>query len=228
MPDAGHTTLQGLGYWEISKLHYHAGDRVEVVFRIPQDGEEGGRLTASVVNPAGEQVVAELRENGAGSYTLSFIPEEEGYYQLLLEQEKATSRHLAKAILPVGHHPQGGLFPIRAALELVPLEWKDWQAGDPLKLRAMLGDRPAPGAPVNLLYRGPLDDMPPVTVKTGRDGEVEFTFPQPGKYMVVAAVEAGRDCPALTASLPVLVTKTTDHAHEHHDHRPHSSHHHHQ
>lgn len=228
MPDVNHAALQGLGYWEINKLHYHTGTPVEVVFRTSPEPGDDGRLTGTFVDPGGEQGVPELRDNGAGSHTLSFTPEHEGYYQLLIEQEGAASTHLAKAILPVGHHLHGALSPVGSELELVPSDWTGWQAGDSLRLRAVQGGQPAAGVAVTLFYRGPLDAVHPVTIGAGGEGEVEFVLSQPGFYVAVARAEADRGGPELIASLPVLVTKATHRTHDHHDDHNHNAHHHHQ
>lgn len=184
-----------LPWFDMSKSHFHAGEKVEIPLRIP--GAKGssvppfGVAGAYAVSPSGRRESARLTSGESGDFTFSFTPAIEGLYQAVVEMngawgkppESREFRHLAKAIIPIGHEAREGIETV-AEVDLAPVEPPPYGPGQKVSLRATFRGQPLPGWPIAVVYLGP--QKPPSTYcmgKTDGKGVLEYTFPLPGRYV---------------------------------------------
>jgi len=202
------------GWLEVNKSHYHTGSSVEIPFKWGHNMQVDGlcvkdRLTAQVIGPKGETSDLNIKDCDGTHYIVSFVPEYEGYHQVVVEQngivsitadgkyvlapkkdcinvrESIAFTQFAKAIVPVGHHLHGTVPVVGNALELVPQGGAHLATGDTLQVKVLYKGEALTGADVTLLYGGPLEGGEPVVVKTTPDGMAEFLLPRPGKHLVL-------------------------------------------
>lgn len=213
--DTTHLMVQGHEGWlEVNKSHYHTGSSVEVSFKWGHNMQVDGlcrkdRLTARVIGPKGDVKELNIEDSDGTCYIVSFMPECEGYHQVVVEQNGVVSitndgKHVlapkkdcanvreslaftqfAKAVVPVGHRLHGTVPAVGNTLELVPQGGLHLAAGDTLQVKVLYKGEALTGADVTLLYGGPLEACEPVVVKTAPGGLAEFILPQPGKYLVL-------------------------------------------
>lgn len=213
--DTTHLMVQGHEGWlEVNNMHYHAGAPVEVLFKWGHNMKVDGlcqkeRLVAYAFDPEGTKRMLSINDRDEESYAISFAPEREGYYQVVVEQngivtltvdgkhlllpkkdcenplESSAFTQFAKAVIPVGHHLGSGVQPAGTALELVSPEWRTWRAGDTMKLQVFYRGQAVSGAMVTLACGGPVEAGEPLAGETGADGNVEFVLLQPGNYLAL-------------------------------------------
>lgn len=242
--DTTHLVVQGHEGWiDVAGTHYHAGHPGEVLFKWGHNMKPDGlcqkeRLIAYVFDPEGNRKELSINEYDGESYAVSFIPEREGFYQVVVEQSgivtvTADGKHLllpkkdcdnplessaftqfARAILPVGHDLEGKVERVGNALELVPLQWKTWKAGDVISLQVLYQEKPVAGATANLMSADLLGAGGPLAKETGEDGCVSFPLQQPGNYLLLVRHvdhterrEGYYDQRRLTATLPLIVIR---------------------
>lgn len=242
--DTTHLVIRGHEGWlDVSRVHYHPGAPVEVFFKWGHNMKPDGlcqkeRLQAYLVDPEGIKENLNLYDHDDLSYALSFTPAKEGFYQVVVEQdgivtvtvdgkylllpkkdcqfplEAAAFTQYARAIIPVGHDLEGEVRPAGNALELAPLLWKTWRAGDRLRLHALFRGQPVAGVKITFVDGDSPDVGEPLVKETGEDGLVDFTLSESGRYLILAryvdetdAKEGYYDQRRFTATLPLLVTR---------------------
>ena len=109
--DTTHLMVQGHEGWlEVNNTHYHAGAPVEVLFKWGHNMKVDGlcqkeRLVAYAFDPEGTKRMLSINDRDEESYAISFMPEREGYYQVVVEQNGIVTltvdgKHLLLPSLP--------------------------------------------------------------------------------------------------------------------------------
>lgn len=242
--DTTHLVKQGHEGWlAVKSTHFHAGAPANLLFKWGHNMQSDGLcrkelLSAYLTDPEGNRSDLAVDEHDERSYQISFTPEKDGLYQpvvvvdgiltvtvdgkdLLVPKkdcefplESMAFTHYAKAVTPVGHDLEGELQEQGNALELVPLHWKPWRAGDTIRLRVDLKGTPAAETEVALIYEEAEKNEEPVLKDTDDEGIVTFTFEKPGHYLAMVrsvdsedVKEGFYDRRSYTATLFMLVTK---------------------
>jgi len=119
----------------------------------------------------------------------------------------------ASAVIPVGHDLEGDVQPVGGILELHPLCWKQWRAGDTIEIQVSINGSPAANKQVALI-NGMTEDEEPQLKESDSEGKVAFTFEKPGYYLALVRYidnddvrEGYYDRRNYTATLFMLVTK---------------------
>jgi len=196
-------------------------------------------LNAFLIAPNGEK--SELSIDGPAdtetAYKITFTPEQAGFYRPLVVAEGITTvtidgqylsvpkkdcefplesiayTQYASAVIPVGHDLEGDVQPVGGILELHPLCWKQWRAGDTIEIQVRINGSPAANKQVALI-NGMTEDEEPQLKESDSEGKVAFTFEKPGYYLALVRYidnddvrEGYYDRRNYTATLFMLVTK---------------------
>lgn len=242
--DTTHLVRKGHEGWlAVNSTHFHTGVPANVLFKWGHNMQSDGLckkelLTAYLTDSQQNRSNLVVDDHDETSYKISFTPEKEGLYQpfvvvdgtltvtvdgkyLLVPKndcefplEAMAFTHYAKAVVPVGHDLEGELQAQGNTLELVPLYWKPWRAGDTISLRVDLKGTPAAETEVALIYGEAEKNEEPVLKDTDENGIVAFTFEKPGHYLAMVRYVDSKDVKEgfydrrnYTATLFMLVTK---------------------
>ncbi|GEM_PF-691494 len=228
------------GWLEFPRTHGHAGKKAEVFLKwghnMQTDGlcrQEG--LKAWVINPAGEKQELGIEDGFPDYYVLSFVPEMEGLYQVVVQLDDFYSidiegkfRHgsrrewpgavesvfytqVYRTIIPVGHNLTGVINPVGTIMEIGPREWIGWQAGSDLEIEVFLNNQAIAGQEVIIAWNGP-DGYRSSVAMTDEKGVTTVNLQEPGQYMFLARtsfpekVADSHDKRSVTGTVTLLVT----------------------
>lgn len=197
-------------------------------------------LKAYLVDPSGEksELAVDGPEDGETAYKLNFTPDIDGFYRPVVVAdgvitvtvdgqylnipkkdcefplESMSFTQYASAVIPVGHHLEGEVQPVGGELELLPLFWKPWRAGDTIEMQVKINGSSAANTEVALINGMADDKDEPQLKEADSEGKVAFTFDKPGYHMALARYidnedekEGYYDRRNYTATLYILVTK---------------------
>jgi uncharacterized GH25 family protein len=231
------------GWLEFRSSHGHHDSPVEVLYKWGHNMKVDGLckkeiLKAYYIDPDGKK--SELTIDGPedSAYKAAFVPENHGFYQAVVVAdviwtvsvdgkylnvpkkecefplEASAFTEYANAIIPVGHDLEGEIRPAGSTLELAPLFWKPWKAGDTVKLRVSFKGAPLAASQVVMIYGMAEDNEEPEVKETDSEGLVSFTFEKPGYYLALVrhvdnddAREGYYDRRNYTNTLFMMVTK---------------------
>lgn len=166
-------------------------------------------MEALVVTPAGELEKLTLADGGPYFYILRFPVGVEGFYHVVAKntcgnmidiEEKCTQLHsrecpdadrfvfhmqYAQTFVPVGNGPEGIPHRARMPLEIRPLIWKQWRAGDKVGLQVQFLGEPQEGVVMDLTCSGPGVYRQWQEISDG-NGRVNLQALDSGRYLVVA------------------------------------------
>jgi uncharacterized GH25 family protein len=241
--DTTHLVIYGHEGWlEFRSSHAHHGSPVELFFKWGHNMKVDGLcrkeiLKAYLIDPDGKKSELTIDDLDETAYKITFIPEQAGFYRPVVEAdgittvtidgqylsipkkecdfplESAAFTQYASAIVPVGHDLEGDVQAIGCNLELLPLFWKPWRAGDTIELQVNFQGVPAVDAQVALINGMAEGNEEPLLKDTDSEGRVSFTFEKPGFYLALVrctdndAKEGYYDRRNYTATLHILVTK---------------------
>lgn len=242
--DTTNLVIQGHEGWlEFRSSHGHHGSPVEVLYKWGHNMKVDGLcrkeiLQAYLIDPNGNKSELAVEDHDETSYKLSFTPELDGFYQPVVVAngittvtvdgqylsvpkkdcefplESAAFTQYASTIIPVGHGLEGDVRPVGGNLELLPISWKPWSAGDTIELQVKAKGSPAADTQVALINGMAEDNEEPVLKEADSKGKVAFTFEKPGFYLILTrytdnddAKEGYYDRRNYTTTLHILVTK---------------------
>ncbi|MDN5366054.1 MAG: hypothetical protein PWP44_1257 [Thermacetogenium sp.] len=231
------------GWLEFRSGHGHPGSPVEVLFKWGHNMKVDGLcrkeiLKSYLVDPKGKKSELPIGEREDSAYKVAFTPEQTGFYRPFVVAEGYSTvtvdgqylsvpkkdcefplesmayTQYASAVVPVGHDLEGEVRSTGASLELLPLFWKQWRAGDTLELQVEYQGEPAAGAQVALIYGFAEENESPRVKDADDQGKVAFEFEKPGYYLAMVKRRDGDDhregyydCRYYTATLFMMVTK---------------------
>ena len=230
------------GWLEFRSTHGHHGSPVEAFYKWGHNMKVDGLcrreiLNAFLIAPNGEKSELAIGETDDTAYKLTFIPEGSGFYRLVVVAEGVTTvtvdgkylsvpkkdcefplesiayTQYASAVIPVGHDLEGDVQPVGGILELRPLYWKHWRAGDTIEIQVRINGSPAANTQVALI-NGMTEEDEPQLKDSDSEGKVAFTFDKPGYHMALTRYidnddvkEGYYDRRTFATTLFILVTK---------------------
>ena len=242
--DTTHLVIHGHEGWlEFRSSHGHHGSPVEVYFKWGHNMKVDGLcrkeiLKAYLVDPNGKKSDLEIGDPEETAYRITFTPKQAGLYRPVVEADGITTvtvdgqylnvpkkdcefplesvafTQYASAIIPVGHDLEGEVQSGGCNLELLPISWKPWRAGDTMELQVRAKGSPAAGTQVAMINGMAEDNEEPVLKDADSEGKVAFTFEKPGFYLALVRYADNGDARDgyyyrrnYTATLHLLVTK---------------------
>ena len=230
--DTTHLVIHGHEGWlEFRSSHGHHGSPVEVFFKWGHNMKVDGLcrkeiLKSYLIDPNGKKSDLEIGDPDGNAYKITFTPQQAGLYRPVVEADGITTvtvdgQYLsvpkkdcyASVIIPVGHDLEGDVQSVGGNLELLPISWKPWRAGDTMELQVKAKGSLAAGTDVALI-NGMAEGEEPVLKEADSEGKVAFTFEKPGFYLALVryadnddSKEGYYDRRNYTATLHILVTK---------------------
>ncbi len=186
-----------IGFFELNGTHYHNNETITIQFKWNDSFVERNNCKVFLFDPQGNSKEINIKDENKDFCNVSFIPDSEGYYQLVLKQ----NTHFAKAVIPVGHHLHHAPTVLDNTLELSPVLEGQLKAGDTINIKALFENNILANKEIILTYQGPLDPIKPIVEKTSSQGIANFKLPQPGKYLIITENEN------YSETLPLLVVK---------------------
>lgn len=242
--DTTHLVIRGHEGWlEFRSSHGHHDSPVEVLFKWGHNMRVDGLcrkeiLKSYLIDPNGKKSELAIGEPEETAYKITFTPGQTGFYRPVVEAEGFSTvtidgqylsvpkkdcefplesiayTQYASAVVPVGHDLEGAAQAVGCNLELLPLFWKPWRAGDTIELQVKFQGVPAAGAQVALIYGMAEDNEEPLVKEVDSEGLVVFTFEKPGYYLALVRYrdnddirEGYYDRRNYTATLYIMVTK---------------------
>lgn len=200
----------GYALWlEPAHLHFHHGDsaRVKVLWGYAMKREKLDKplnWTGLVVDPGGREYGAPISKDRDGfNYELAFEGGPEGIYTVQVEHHTGKLQvpdgdgiefhHLARVLVPFGHHVHGTGISLGRGLEIVPGEYGEYHPGDMIKLTVLLNGKPQAGVRVLATYHIYDGEGFCHEFNTGLDGYSEFIFDARGHWMFQVFKSEGKD-----------------------------------
>lgn len=208
---------------EPESLHYHAGIvRVRALwgYMMQREGTaDTGGWDCYALGPAGTVLEADIAPNEGNYHNVAFFAGGEGLYNLVLENDAGIYCRLpgggwsgedpgqapgalecarffqrSRLPVPVGHHVHGPLDSVSAGgLDVFSREFGEYRPGDGIVIKVYYRGRPLPGADLKATYHLFAGSEYPWQGKTGKDGEVYFTFPEKGHWMFTCTFAGGEE-----------------------------------
>lgn len=226
---------------EMVESHCHAGERAELLVKWGHNMQSEGlckkdSLTAMAVTPAGETTILAVEAGFSDYYVLHVPIPTNGYYHVVVQNtgdyvldkdyqyyqgarreypEAGHATHYiqyAQYFVWVGHGLESKPRLAGLQLEIAPVKWGPWRAGDELALEILLRGNRETDAVLDVAYANGVDYRQ--WKKIGDiDGRIILQPQDPGRYLVVARrqvqerQDGGYDSLSLTTTLSFLVLK---------------------
>lgn len=191
--------VRGHEVWIEYDIHsISRGDNAECKLCFGHNMKSESAVEIEKVKP----IVFDTRNKQYGAYVgaggdhllVSFTPKREGYHTMGVEYNGGILNlphpglegpkyyyQYTKTIIPVGRCEKEYDLTVGHELEIIPLDYRQYDVGECILLRVLYDQRALPGATVYAIYAGIEDN--PIEVQTDHEGKVAVELEKDGKWM---------------------------------------------